>query len=397
MGVDGQTGGSPVEESRNRLRTLAGATVSIMNLACAGVVLEPNLDDKIGLAQQAWRLAQSAEILMTRLPGLKAARSSVTQDLPTVSYWPDGAEATRIVAAALRGLRARMAESDRLTNALSDEPTQRTLQLALAQLTKDLKVDDGESAPADPGDGGWPFSCLGAENVQSAALPSIPEWPARAPNITHSSEYRGPSLAKDLSNRVEFLHAVAMGVEVCAAEACAAMIAGHPDSPWPLRYDLARQLNDEARHFLVLKARIEELGGYIGRYPVEYDVWHRFRLGDNLAEHIMIEQRIGESVGLDGGALAHAAFRAGGDAKTAELFDFINADEVTHVWLGNRWLAELIPDAERRLSLEAELRQRLADAACAVKTGLPVNRPDRLLAGYTELELAAREPAANDG
>jgi uncharacterized ferritin-like protein (DUF455 family) len=150
----------------------------------------------------------------------------------------------------------------------------------------------------------------------------------------------------------------------------------------------------------LFESRIRELGGFIGQYPVEYDVWDRFRLGTDISEQLMIEQlmieqRIGESVGLDGGALAYAGFRAAGDNKTASIFDFINADEVTHVSLGNRWLKKLLPSELQRADLEQKLRQRLADSELSVKAGLPVNSPDRLLAGYSEQELLSVRSASS--
>lgn len=385
---------SLVAESRERIQVLAGTITSTLELACAGVVCEPEITVKVRLGRQAWLMAQCADTLMRRLPELKTARDQVERSLPMPQHWPAEENINDAVAASLRNVYGRLEEAVRQTVPLPDEPTLATLRSGLSFLTEAREL----AAPALPGTGdgpAWPLDCLDFGEERPAALESIPERPARSLDLAQSANYVGPPLAKDMSNRTVFLHAVALGVELCAAEACAAMVASNPRAPWGLRYDLARQLNDEVRHFRLFESRIRELGGFIGQYPVEYDVWDRFRLGTDISEQLMIEQRIGESVGLDGGALAYAGFRAAGDNKTASIFDFINADEVTHVSLGNRWLKKLLPSELQRADLEQKLRQRLADSELSVKAGLPVNSPDRLLAGYSEQELLSVRSASS--
>jgi uncharacterized ferritin-like protein (DUF455 family) len=381
---------SRVAESRARLQLLGGGAAAIVQYACAGIVQTPDLPVKIRLARQVWLVTQCADQLVARLPGLKDPHARREPVLPEPRWWPAPEQAGTLVPGLLPRLAERLATAVARTAPLADEPTLATLRGAADLLAEAVALDAEVGAEAEAGGtDDWPWDALAFGEAGPALADGVPQRPARSGDLVDDPAYSGPSLADDLANRVEFLHAVALGVEVCAAEACAAMIAGNPGLPWGLRRDLARQINDEARHFRLFEARILGLGGRIGQYPVEYEIWDRFRLGSGVAEQLMIEQRIGESVGLDGGALAQARFARGGDAQTASIFDFVNADEVTHVALGNRWLGELVPAERDRRELEDALRRRLAEAGSPVKT-LPFNEPDRLLAGYSPRELDAR-------
>jgi uncharacterized ferritin-like protein (DUF455 family) len=90
----------------------------------------------------------------------------------------------------------------------------------------------------------------------------------------------------------------------------------------------------------------------------------------------------------------YRALKKMGDERTALLFDYINADEVTHVGNGNRWLRELLGSDEAVAALDAETRRLLAAANWPTASPMPLNVEDRILAGFTEAELAELRPNA---
>jgi uncharacterized ferritin-like protein (DUF455 family) len=233
--------------------------------------------------------------------------------------------------------------------------------------------------------GDWAAGALATVDSTAANRPALVEVPARPVRDERFREVPGyvcKSLHDDMGNLGEFLHNVALGVELCASEACAAMLGFDVAAVWDLRFDLARQVRDEARHFLLLSKRAEALGTPRGAYPAEYIVWDRFALGRSLDERLMIEQRIGETTGVDGGALPQERLEAAGDLITARIFDFINADEVTHVRTANHWLPTLLGDRESVDDFESHTREWLTSQHLTLPGPLPPQHDYRTLAGY---------------
>jgi uncharacterized ferritin-like protein (DUF455 family) len=131
-----------------------------------------------------------------------------------------------------------------------------------------------------------------------------------------------------------------------------------------MRMELAHQMWDEARHIeIVAKAVEEELGGELGYGPWSLLWWwmqndpdplRRLAVTNAWAErnlmHTLREWR------------EHAEER--GFDRIAELADYLQADERTHVQLGTDWIRELTKDdPQRRQDLAAWGREVVADMA----------------------------------
>lgn len=188
----------------------------------------------------------------------------------------------------------------------------------------------------------------------------------------------------------EFMHAAMFGIELCAAEICAANLARWLDRcPPGLIFDLARQAYDEVRHFEMLGEIVEREGYRLGEFPVDTSLWSKYLVARNITEAIVIEQRLGEGVGLDGGARLHAEFTRWGDQLLARIFDFINADEMVHVRQGNRWLAHLLGSTEEVSALDTAMREKLDHVGFQVVHEEPINESDRELAGFTTADVGA--------
>lgn len=130
--------------------------------------------------------------------------------------------------------------------------------------------------------------------------------------------------------------------EVETTDRMGKMLAEFPDLPWEMRMELAHQMWDEARHIeIVAKACEEELGATLGYGPWpmawwwmqnETDPLRRISVTNSWAEanlmHTLREWK------------EHAEER--GYARIAELCDYLQADELTHVRLGTRWIRHFI-------------------------------------------------------
>jgi hypothetical protein len=132
--------------------------------------------------------------------------------------------------------------------------------------------------------------------------------------------------------------------EVETTDRMGKMLAEFPDLPWEMRMELAHQMWDEARHIeVVAKVCEEELGAELGYGPWplawwwmqnETDPLRRISVTNSWAErnlmHTLHEWR------------EHAEAR--GFARIAELCDYLQADELTHVRLATRWIRTLVDD-----------------------------------------------------
>jgi hypothetical protein len=129
--------------------------------------------------------------------------------------------------------------------------------------------------------------------------------------------------------------------EVETTDRMGKMLAEFPDLPWEMRMELAHQMWDEARHIeIVAKVCEDELGGTLGYGPWSLSWWwmqneedplKRISVTNGWAEmnlmHTLREWR------------THAVER--GYTRIAELVDYLQADELTHVKLATRWIRKL--------------------------------------------------------
>lgn len=137
--------------------------------------------------------------------------------------------------------------------------------------------------------------------------------------------------------------------EVETTDRMGKMLAEFPDLPWEMRIELAHQMWDEARHIeIVAKACEDELGADLGYGPWSLAWWWMQNEQDPL-------RRISVTNGWAEANLMHTLrewrthARERGYTRIAELADYLQADELTHVRLVNRWLPVLAGDDKTRL------------------------------------------------
>ncbi|MCZ7679286.1 MAG: DUF455 family protein [Sandaracinaceae bacterium] len=131
--------------------------------------------------------------------------------------------------------------------------------------------------------------------------------------------------------------------------AWAKMLAEHPELPWPMRMELAHQMWDEARHIeIVAKACEEELGAQLGYGPWPL-VWWWMQNEEDPLKRIAVTNGWAESNLMSTLRQWRNKAEERGYDRIRELADYLQADEMTHVKLVNRWLRELTEgEPERR-------------------------------------------------
>ncbi|KAI1152473.1 hypothetical protein F4825DRAFT_307906 [Nemania diffusa] len=154
-----------------------------------------------------------------------------------------------------------------------------------------------------------------------------------------------------LKSRVTMLHALAnieqwaidLAIDICVrfatfqTTAPADSISQH--LPRTFYYDWLKVANDEAKHFSLLRARLEELGSRFGALPVHHGLWESATMtAHDLRARISVIALVHEARGLDINPLTIDKFRIAGDLESVEVMAIIHNDEITHVTTGHRWL-----------------------------------------------------------
>jgi uncharacterized ferritin-like protein (DUF455 family) len=302
-----------------------------------------------------------------------------------------------------------ISESDKI----SDEPGVLVLQQIARELEEQIAWADSaysqtsklfyHSIPAADVEREWEDILRNTVPSDDLELPS-PSKPARDNRFTvvANAPYRKVGNPEDT---LITIHSMFMSIEIISIEVCGRMIADFPDMPYEFVLDMARQCWDESRHSLLFYNRLQQLGGKIGQYPIDTLLWNAAS-GLPLETRLAIQQRIGEWLGSDGAVLNMEDARKAGDEITAQMFEFIGADEINHVSYGNKWLRFLVPDKEKlKKVVDQALQRRLSfGKTIAGPPDLPLNRRSCERAGFLSEEIdelenirLSRQPAARYG
>nr|MBA2363773.1 ferritin-like domain-containing protein [Chloroflexia bacterium] len=126
--------------------------------------------------------------------------------------------------------------------------------------------------------------------------------------------------------------------EVETTDRMGKMLAEFPELPWEMRMELAHQMWDEARHIeIVAKAVEEELGGELGYGPWSLAWWWMQNEEDPL-RRITVTNSWAEKNLMQALRLWRTEAEQSGYCRIAELCDYLQADELTHVKLATNWL-----------------------------------------------------------
>jgi uncharacterized ferritin-like protein (DUF455 family) len=231
--------------------------------------------------------------------------------------------------------------------------------------------------------GAW---CMNHE----APVPPV-EWPGRPeqPELMNPAKMPRRRLGSP-AGRVALVHAVAHiefnAINLALDAAC--RFRGMPEQYY---CDWISVAADEARHYLLLSQRLEELGASYGTYPAHNGLWEMAeRTADSCLVRMALVPRVLEARGLDVTPGMVERLRQIGDLKSATTLELILGEEVRHVAIGSHWFSYCCA-LEGRAPVPTFLR--LLETHYSGKVRGPFNIDARLAAGFTECEMAALQAA----
>ena len=149
---------------------------------------------------------------------------------------------------------------------------------------------------------------------------------------------------------------------------------------------------DEARHFAMLRERLQQLGHDYGDFDAHNGLWEMTeKTAHSCRERMALVPRVLEARGLDVTPGMIVRLRTVGDDATADILVVILREEVAHVAAGSRWFRWC---CERDgVDPDVEFARLIALHARGAVRG-PFNLDARSAAGFSaaELELLATSP-----
>ena len=129
--------------------------------------------------------------------------------------------------------------------------------------------------------------------------------------------------------------------EVETTDRMGKMLSEFPELPWEMRMELAHQMWDEARHIeIVAKTVEEECGGQLGYGPWTL-VWWWMQNEEDPLKRITVTNSWAEANLMHTLRMWRTKAAERGYTRLAELSDYLQADELTHVKLATRWIRTL--------------------------------------------------------
>lgn len=177
-----------------------------------------------------------------------------------------------------------------------------------------------------------------------------PDLPPRD-GLTSVRPWEMPRAGKGgtLKSRISMLHALAnieqwaidLALDICirfaAFQTEASSQGDRRELPRTYFHDWLKVANDEAKHFSLLRARLEEMGSYFGALPVHHGLWDSATTtAHDLRARISIIALVHEARGLDVNPMTIDKFRKAGDKESVDALEIIHNDEITHVTTGHR-------------------------------------------------------------
>lgn len=218
----------------------------------------------------------------------------------------------------------------------------------------------------------------------------MPGRPPR-PRLVHPRELPRRGLGTQ-AGRAAFVHAIAH-IEFNAIDLAWDAVYRFRDMPPAFHADWVSVARDEARHFVLLRGRLAQLGHDYGDFDAHNGLWEMAEktAHDALARMALVP-RVLEARGLDVTPGMISKLQALGDTATVEILEVILREEVAHVAAGSRWFRWCC--ARQGIEPRAEFRRLLREYASGVLHG-PFNVDARRAAGFDEVELRSLEAAVS--
>jgi uncharacterized ferritin-like protein (DUF455 family) len=193
--------------------------------------------------------------------------------------------------------------------------------------------------------------------------------------------------------RVSLLHALAH-IEFNAINLAWDAVYRFRGMPEDFYADWARVAHEEAHHYRLLAARLEEMGSAYGRLDAHDGLWEMARktAHDPLVRMALVP-RVLEARGLDVTPGIIERLEKAGDQASVAILKVILQDEIGHVRIGTHWFRYLC----RARGLEPEETfERLLHEYMRGQVKQPFHYPARERAGFNTLEMACLEKMASE-
>ncbi|MGD8559769.1 MAG: ferritin-like domain-containing protein [Gammaproteobacteria bacterium] len=143
--------------------------------------------------------------------------------------------------------------------------------------------------------------------------------------------------------------------------------------------------DDEARHFVLLRDRLQLLGYQYGDFDAHNGLWDMaLRTAHDVLVRMALVPRVMEARGLDVTPGMIERFEAIGDRQSVEVLNVIMEEEVGHVEIGSRWFHYF---CDQRGLPRDQTYIELMNQYAQGKVKPPIHREARIAAGFTEQEL----------
>lgn len=234
----------------------------------------------------------------------------------------------------------------------------------------------------------------GALAPQAGASPPAPiRMPGRppVPRLVHPRDLPRRGFGST-AGRAAFVHSIAH-IEFNAIDLAWDAVYRFRDMPPAFYADWVTVAHDEARHFVLLRERLLQMGHDYGDFDAHNGLWEMAaKTAHSTLARMALVPRVLEARGLDVTPGMIAKLQSLGDTATVEILEVILREEVAHVAAGSRWFRWCC--AREGVDPRAEFRRLLREYAGGVLHG-PFNHPARLAAGFDADELRSLEAAVN--
>ena len=184
------------------------------------------------------------------------------------------------------------------------------------------------------------------------------------------------------NGRIALLHSIAH-IELNAVDLALDIVARFATEPVPLSFfdGWMTVAFEEAKHFRMIRARLNEMGADYGDLPAHDGLWQAAHSTRNdLTARLAVVPLILEARGLDVTPSLQAKMRETGDLETAAILDVIYNDEKGHVAIGAKWFRFLCARERKDPALTF---QQLVRANFRGSLKAPFNDVARAEAGLT--------------
>lgn len=183
----------------------------------------------------------------------------------------------------------------------------------------------------------WQAGRLSLRSPLDGSVPARPGRPER-PILIPPTQVKRRSLGS-LKGRIALLHAIAH-IELNAVDLALDIVARFACEPVPHSFfdGWIKVAFEEAKHFRMVRQRLNDLGADYGDLPAHDGLWQAAQdTRNDLTARLAVVPLILEARGLDVTPALQAKMRETGDHESAAVLDVIYEDEKGHVAVGAKW------------------------------------------------------------